>query len=133
MARALIRTRVSKSTTISRFPSFVKIPVSYFAPCIVHSQILTSIDVKAASKKTIETLGRYYPETLSRKFFVNVPIVMGWFYQAVKLVVAKETVKKFTVLSYGNQLATELGPGIPTVYGGTSGELKEIGEGVKVE
>ena len=58
---------------------------------------------------------------------------MGWFYNAVKLFVAKETVKKFNVLSYGNQLATELGQGIPTVYGGTSGELKEIGEGVKVE
>lgn len=89
--------------------------------------------VKAASKKTIETLGRYYPETLSRKFFVNVPILMGWFYTAVKLFVAKETIKKFTVLSYGNQLATELGQGIPTVYGGTAGELKEVGEGVKVE
>lgn len=89
--------------------------------------------VKAATKKTIETLGRYYPETLSRKFFVNVPLVMGWFYSAVKLFIAKETVKKFNVLSYGNQLAAELGQGVPKVYGGSAGELNEVGEGVKVE
>ncbi|KAJ4377663.1 Non-classical phosphatidylinositol transfer protein (PITP) [Neocucurbitaria cava] len=87
--------------------------------------------VKAATKKTIEILGRHYPETLSRKFFVNVPVVMGWLYSAMKMVIAKETVKKFTVLSYGNQLATELGPNIPKVYGGTTGDLGDVGEGVK--
>lgn len=89
--------------------------------------------VKAASKKTIEVLGRYYPETLSRKFFVNVPVVMGWLYQAMKLVVAKETVKKFSVLSYGNQLAAELGQGIPKEYGGSGQPLKDAGEGMKLE
>ncbi|KAF1842495.1 CRAL/TRIO domain-containing protein [Cucurbitaria berberidis CBS 394.84] len=87
--------------------------------------------VKAATKKTIEILGHHYPETLSRKFFVNVPVVMGWLYSAMKMVIAKETVKKFTVLSYGNQLVTELGPNIPKVYGGNAGELSEVGEGVK--
>lgn len=89
------------------------------------------IDVKTATSETIKVLGRYYPETLSRKFFVNVPVVMGWVYTAIKLVVAKETAKKFTVLSYGNQLATELGRNIPTVYGGTQGELEEVGEAMK--
>ncbi|KAF1921045.1 CRAL-TRIO domain-containing protein [Ampelomyces quisqualis] len=84
--------------------------------------------VKAATQKTIEVLGRYYPETLSRKFFVNVPVVMGWVYTAVKMVVAKETAKKFTVLSYGNQLAGELGSNIPTVYGGTKGDLDSVAE-----
>lgn len=44
------------------------------------------------------------------------------------MVVAKETAKKFTVLSYGNQLATELGPNVPKVYGGNKGELEEVGE-----
>ncbi|KAJ4346100.1 Non-classical phosphatidylinositol transfer protein (PITP) [Ascochyta clinopodiicola] len=87
--------------------------------------------VKAATKKTIEVLSRYYPETLSRKFFVNVPVVMGWLFNATKLFIAKETVKKFTVLSYGNQLATELGQGIPTEYGGTKGALNEVGEGMQ--
>ncbi|ORY14820.1 CRAL-TRIO domain-containing protein [Clohesyomyces aquaticus] len=85
-------------------------------------------DAKAASKKTIETFQKYYPETLSRKFFVNVPLVMGWLFAAMKLFVAKETVKKFTVLSYGADLAGELGKGVPKEYGGEKGELKEVGE-----
>ncbi|KAF2115812.1 CRAL-TRIO domain-containing protein [Lophiotrema nucula] len=84
--------------------------------------------VKAATKKTVETLGRFYPETLSRKFFVNVPVVMQWVYTAVKLFVAKETQKKFVVVSYGNQLAAELGSGLPKEYGGTKRELKGVGE-----
>lgn len=88
--------------------------------------------VKAASKATIALLGRHYPETLSRKFFVNVPVVMGWLYQATKLIVAKETAKKFTVLSYGNQLAGELGQGIPKAYGGTSEELGVVGEAMQL-
>ncbi|KAH7077984.1 phosphatidylinositol transfer protein SFH5 [Paraphoma chrysanthemicola] len=88
--------------------------------------------VKAATSKTIEVLGRYYPETLSRKFFVNVPVVMGWVYTAVKMVVAKETAKKFTVLSYGNQLAAELGPNVPEVYGGKTGDLESVAEGMKM-
>ncbi|PVI01402.1 CRAL/TRIO domain-containing protein [Periconia macrospinosa] len=88
--------------------------------------------VKAASKATINLLGRHYPETLSRKFFVNVPVVMGWLYQATKLIVAKETAKKFTVLSYGNQLVSELGQGVPKAYGGTSEELAVVGEGVNL-
>ena len=88
--------------------------------------------VKAATKKTIEVLGRYYPETLSRKFFVNVPTVMGWLYNAMKLVIAKETVKKFTVLSNGNQLVGNLGQEIPKEYGGTTGALAEVGEGLNL-
>lgn len=106
-------------------------PCALLLPYAHHAN--TTTVVKAASKKTIEVLGRYYPETLSRKFFVNVPVIMGWVYAAMKLVVAKETVKKFTVLSYGNQLAGELGQGIPNVYGGSAGELKDIGEGMKLE
>ncbi|KAF1978512.1 CRAL/TRIO domain-containing protein [Bimuria novae-zelandiae CBS 107.79] len=89
--------------------------------------------VKAATKKTIEILGRCYPETLSRKFFVNVPVIMGWVYQAAKMLVSKETVKKFTVLSYGNALAGELGKGLPKEYGGEKGALVETGEAMKLE
>ncbi|KAF2852863.1 CRAL/TRIO domain-containing protein, partial [Plenodomus tracheiphilus IPT5] len=87
--------------------------------------------VKAATSKTIDILGKHYPETLSRKFFVNVPVVMGWVYTAMKMVVAKETAKKFTVLSYGKELAGELGKGVPKEYGGDKGSLKEVGEAVK--
>jgi hypothetical protein len=88
-------------------------------------------DTRAATNKTIATLSAHYPETLSRKFFVNVPVIMGWMFALRKLVVAPETAKKFTVVSYGNQLATELGPSVPKVYGGTAGDLKEIGEALK--
>jgi hypothetical protein len=84
--------------------------------------------VKAATTKTIEVLGRYYPETLSRKFFVNVPVIMGWMYTAAKLVVAKETARKFAVLSYGKDLAAELGQNVPTVYGGTKEDLESVAE-----
>ena len=103
------------------FPIFLFIPI-----------LTTPTAVKAATKRTIEILSRHYPETLSRKFFVNVPIIMGWLYQATKLVVAKETAKKFTVLSYGNQLAGELGKGVPKAYGGEAGELEVVGEGMKL-
>jgi hypothetical protein len=84
--------------------------------------------VKTATNKTIEILGRHYPETLSRKFFLNVPVLMGWVFSAVKMVVAKETAKKFTVMSYGKELAGELGLGVPKSYGGENGELSEVAE-----
>jgi len=89
--------------------------------------------VKAASKKTIDTFSAYYPETLSRKFFVSVPLLMQWMFTAMKLLLSKETVKKFTVMSYANQLVTELGPSVPKTYGGNAGDLKDIGETVRLE
>ncbi|EOD47217.1 putative phosphatidylinositol transporter protein [Neofusicoccum parvum UCRNP2] len=85
-------------------------------------------NVKAASRRTIDLFSKVYPETLSRKFFVNVPVVMGWMFQAFKLILPKETIKKFTVLSYGNQLAAELGPQVPEVYGGKAATLETVGE-----
>ena len=58
---------------------------------------------------------------------------MGWLYQAYKAIVSKETANKFTMLSYGNQLVGELGKGLPKEYGGEKGDLKEIGEGMKLQ
>ena len=84
---------------------------------------------KAASKKAIDTFKDYYPETLSRKFFVNVPVIMGWMFNAVSLVLSKETLKKFTVLSYGNTLNSELGNDVPEVYGGKGQALEGRGVG----
>ena len=89
--------------------------------------------VKAASKRAIEIFQKHYPETLSRKFFVNVPLVMGWMFSAMKLFLSAETVRKFTVLSYGNQVAAELGPNVPSEYGGDAQPLEEIGQAVKLE
>jgi phosphatidylinositol transfer protein SFH5 len=88
---------------------------------------------KAASKKTIELLGAYYPETLSRKFFVNVPLVMQWMFGAMKLFVSRETVKKFSVLSYGSGVAADLGDGVPAEYGGKAEKLEQVGEQTKLE
>ena len=63
-------------------------------------------ETKAATKKTIEVLAAHYPELLSRKYFVNVPVVMGWMFAAMKVFLSKETVAKFQVLSYGSYVAT---------------------------
>jgi hypothetical protein len=88
---------------------------------------------KAASKKTIELLGAHYPETLSRKLFVNVPLIMQWMFGAMKLFVSKETTQKFAVLSYGSYVAEELGDkSVPTEYGGTEGTLSDVGQGLKL-
>lgn len=84
--------------------------------------------VKAASKHTIEIMSMAYPELLKEKFFVNVPLVMGWVFAGMKLFLSAETVKKFHPLSYGSNLAGELptfGKDLPTVYGGKGKDVKE--------
>ncbi|KAI9699532.1 MAG: Non-classical phosphatidylinositol transfer protein (PITP) [Bogoriella megaspora] len=90
-------------------------------------------NTKAATKKTVDVFKLYYPETLSRKFFVNVPRIMGWVFEGLKLVLSKETVQKFTVLTYGKDLAGELGQGVPEEYGGKGGSLQSIGQTMKTE
>ena len=85
-------------------------------------------NVKAASKKTIETFSMAYPELLKEKFFVNVPLVMGWVFGAMKLFLSADTVKKFHPLSYGSSLAAELpefGKDLPSAYGGKGKDIKE--------
>lgn len=84
--------------------------------------------VKAASKETIQVFSMAYPELLKEKFFVNVPVVMGWVFAAMKLFLSPETVKKFHPLSYGSSLAGELkgwGQELPTAYGGKGKDIKE--------
>ena len=108
-------------------PDFNKGPDPYQA-LQVHDYLQVSFlrqnsYTKAASKQAIAIFRDYYPETLSRKFFVNVPVVMGWMYSAVTMVLSKETVRKFTVLSYGEYLKGHLGEDVPAVYGGTGQEL----------
>jgi hypothetical protein len=92
---------------------------------------------KAASKETIEILSANYPETLSRKLFVNVPLLMQWMFAAMRLIVSAQTTKKFGVLSYGKDVAAEL-PGvkkeaIPEEYGGSAGALATIGTELKLD
>lgn len=92
--------------------------------------------VKAASKATIELMAAHYPETLSRKFFVGVPLLMSWVFSAVRLFISAETAKKFVVVSYMTNLAAELGDkaDVPVVFGGEAGSLAELEarEGAKV-
>lgn len=84
--------------------------------------------IRAASKQTIQTFGMAYPELLKEKFFVNVPLVMGWVFTGMKVFLSPETVKKFHPLSYGSNLAGELpgfGVELPSVYGGKGKDIKE--------
>jgi hypothetical protein len=129
--------RLNLSSVTSPIPDFGAGPDPYQG-IQIHDYLQVSFlrqdpVVKAATKKTIETLAAYYPETLSRKFFVSVPLLMQWMFTAMKLLLSRETVKKFTVMSYANQLVTELGPSVPKTYGGTAEELDVIGESVKLE
>lgn len=84
--------------------------------------------IKAASTETIKTFSMAYPELLKEKFFVNVPVLMGWVFAAMKLFLSPDTIKKFHPLSYGSSLAGELssfGQELPTAYGGKGKDVKD--------
>ncbi|CAL3973134.1 unnamed protein product [Diplocarpon coronariae] len=99
----------------------------------VHDYLNTSFlrmdpAIKAASKETIQTFSMAYPELLKEKFFVNIPLLMGWVFSAMKVFLSPETVKKFHPLAYGNSLAGELktfGAELPEAYGGKGKAVKE--------
>jgi len=88
--------------------------------------------IRAASKETIQIFGMAYPELLKEKFFVNVPVLMGWVFAAMKLFLSEETVKKFHPLAWGSSLAgyLDFGEVLPTAYGGKGADIKE---GLKVK
>ncbi|KAF5138958.1 Phosphatidylinositol transfer protein sfh5 [Metarhizium anisopliae] len=91
-------------------------------------------DVKAATKKTIETFSMAYPELLAHKYFVNVPAIMGWMYAAMKLFLPTATLRKFHPMASGTTLAAELpdiSASLPKEYGGQGPSVKE-GETVKL-
>jgi hypothetical protein len=84
--------------------------------------------IRAASKETIQTFSMAYPELLKEKFFVNVPLVMGWVFTAMKIFLSADTIKKFHPLSYGSSLAGEIKPigqELPPSYGGKGKDIKE--------
>ncbi|KAI1448846.1 CRAL/TRIO domain-containing protein [Annulohypoxylon stygium] len=97
--------------------------------------------VKATSTEVIKLLATVYPELLKEKFFVNVPVIMGFMYGVIKLFVAPKTIKKFHPMSNGGALAKEFGeskvPGLgeklPVEYGGKGPDLKANGTGPSVE
>lgn len=85
--------------------------------------------VRAATKKTIEVFATAYPELLREKFFVNVPAIMGWVFGAMKLILSRNTTKKFHPIANGANLAHEfptvVSEKIPKAYGGKGPELKD--------
>lgn len=77
--------------------------------------------IRAASHRVIEIFSMAYPELLYRKYFVNVPSIMGWLFSSIKVFLAAETVQKFHPLAYGRSLAGELphiAEDLPKDYGG---------------
>lgn len=60
--------------------------------------------MKAATKEIITVFSDNYPELLSKKYFINVPLIMGWvfsFFKATGLMSA-ETLKKFEMRNHGD-------------------------------
>jgi hypothetical protein len=81
---------------------------------------------KTATKNTIQIFQDYYPEMLDKKYFVNVPKIMGWVFTLVKPLVSKETLEKFNVLSDGSKLASSVGDWTPKSYGGKAESLAAL-------
>jgi hypothetical protein len=80
--------------------------------------------IRAASKETIQTFSMAYPELLKEKFFVNVPLVMGWVFAAMKLFLSPDTINLAGELpDFGDQL--------PKAYGGKGNDVKTDGATVK--
>lgn len=81
--------------------------------------------VRKSSKSIVELFQSYYPETLSGKYFVNVPVLMMWVFKLISSFTSGSTASKFHVLTDGSKLSTELGNWIPKQYGGTGNSLAE--------
>lgn len=90
-------------------------------------------EIKASSGKIIEMFQKYYPETVSYKYFVNVPLVMQWMMGAMKALMSKDTIQKMTWMTYGNQLVQYLGEEVPKEYGGSGPSLEGSAETVKYD
>lgn len=94
-------------------------------------------NVRSASKKTIEVFATAYPELLKEKFFVNVPLIMGWIYTAMKALLSPNTTRKFHPITNGVNLGKEFPSTIsilfPKAYGGQGSDLKGNGVTVKLD
>lgn len=112
-------------------PDFGKGPDPYQA-IQIHDYLSVSFlrqppEVKAASQKTIQLFQEVYPETMAKKYFVNVPLFMQWMFGAMQMFMAKETVAKMKWMSYGTELYRDLGTSVPKAYGGSGAELASSG------
>lgn len=76
--------------------------------------------MKAATKEIITVFSDNYPELLSKKYFINVPLLMGWvfaFFKATGLMSAA-TLKKFEMLNHGNLSEAFDEANLPKEYNG---------------
>lgn len=76
--------------------------------------------MKAATKQIIHIFSENYPELLSKKYFINVPYLMGWvftFFKATGLMSAA-TVSKFEMLSSGDLSSSFGKDNLPAEYNG---------------
>ncbi|GEQ68394.1 hypothetical protein JCM33374_g2062 [Metschnikowia sp. JCM 33374] len=76
--------------------------------------------MKAATKEIIQVFGDNYPELLSKKYFVNVPLLMGWiftFFKATGLMSAA-TIKKFEMQNHGDLSSSFGKDNLPKEYNG---------------
>lgn len=80
-------------------------------------------EIKASSTRIIDLFQRYYPETVSYKYFVNVPLLMQWMIGAMKALMSKDSVQKMTWTSHGDKLDRYLGEDVPKEYGGNGPAL----------
>ncbi|CAD0100701.1 unnamed protein product [Aureobasidium mustum] len=122
---------LSLSTASTPIPDYNKGPDPHQA-LQIHDYLRVSFlrqpaEVKAASQKAIQLFSAYYPETLSKKYFVNVPLVMQWMFGAMQVFMAKETVAKMQWMSYGEELHKYLGSDVSKQYGGQGPELEVVG------
>jgi hypothetical protein len=81
-------------------------------------------EIKASSSKIIDLFQKYYPETVSYKYFVNVPLLMQWMMGAMKALMSKDSIQKMLWTSYGNTLNQYLGMNVPKEYGGAGAALE---------
>lgn len=90
-------------------------------------------EIKASSTKVIDLFQRYYPETVSYKYFVNVPLLMQWMIGAMKALMSKDSVQKMTWTSHGDKLDQYLGKDVPKEYGGNGPALVSSAWSVKYD
>ncbi|SMQ48986.1 unnamed protein product [Zymoseptoria tritici ST99CH_3D7] len=110
-------------------PDYGKGPDPYTA-INVHDYLSVSFfrqpaEIKASSSKIIDLFQKYYPETVSYKYFVNVPLVMQWMMGAMKALMSKDSIQRMTWMTYGSELHTCLGKDLPSQYGGSGPALEE--------
>ncbi|KAJ8143660.1 hypothetical protein OY671_003201 [Metschnikowia pulcherrima] len=76
--------------------------------------------MKAATNEIIKVFGDNYPELLSKKYFINVPLLMGWmftFFKATGLMGAA-TLKKFEMQNHGDLSSSFGKDNLPKEYNG---------------